>query len=884
MSCVDDRTLYGLGLIERGVRDYDAWAKQMRDDLGEHTDYELSYIYNNARIEYAKELSKNSNIVRPASVTTIDQIVNALGRDGAARFMESIEDAPGESRIFDAMAHGTLEGDDLDRASRAWAEAQQERAKPTTKPKIQAIRDIQDKIRDDRLSKNVPAANPVSQVLSIVSKKSGVEAARKLRRALSENGRDTILEKIGRGQPLTDVERAKATKAFSDAAEFHVPAPALVDAAKEQVRQTNANARNAAREELADARTTADWVREWGYKNLDPEHVNGFIDRVDRLGANPTPHQLASEIRKAQPTTAQDRVVALYRAGLLTGARTLGKVIGGHLSINLLDEMKRIPASLVDMAVSKSLGVDRMAGGASVTALRNAVTKGVPQGLRAGLYMVRNGPLALTIKRLQDSDTSLLAAMGHSGGVEGLRSEPWFNNPVLRAYATGPMRVHGSIYEVVKAFGIQQAVHDQANVAAMNETAAMRAAGETVPDDYVKSQTAHYIDHPSATMAEQAISEVETMTLTNDNALTKWHGMGQAALKDHPTAKAVLNIAVPFLRIPSNAVLRTLEYGAGSLHAVGIAGKALSDASKLTKSDVDMGWKQAMRELFTPEMRKNFANAIGRNAVGSTVIAGGFALAAKGFVTPGFNVQPGDHSGSMKIGNTWIPIQNIGPVGTLLVLGADIHHEHQSGNTLANANYVGMTRDTIEDLPYVQQMLQFGSMLDPSKGGANARKAVNAEAASVVPVGLKEIAQATDPRKVQENDPLQAIEASIPVVRGRLPTDTTNAGYEALDKLRGQLNSGTPPAKINDAVMKLWRDSIITRGQAEGFERNPNELDYDRALGGMNFQQAIGAWNSLSKARQDQERPAFFGHIRSMYPNRLPVNGADWARRAGILR
>lgn len=168
----------------------------------------------------------------------------------------------------------------------------------------------------------------------------------------------------------------------------------------------------------------------------------------------------------------------------------------------------------------------------------------------------------------------------------------------------------------------------------------------------------------AAGLAETAGREV---TFQNDSKISK---KLLAARKEVLGDGIVSRIIMPFAKTPANILSRAISYS-----PAGLIEGAYAASKVIRGSDL------------SPEMQRKAATAIGRGLFGSMVTLAGAGLAAAGKAS-GAAPEDKDEAAfmkdvggvlpnSIKIGNTWVDLSNIGPGMVALNLGATIYHELQ---------------------------------------------------------------------------------------------------------------------------------------------------------------------------------------------------------------
>lgn len=768
--------MYGLGLVEAGVRNPADWMRHMRADLAPHvfTDYDLSRIWNEARLEYAKGLAERTgDVLRPASAILVDHIAARLGREGAARFMTSIADAPGESPIFEKMAaHEDLTPEELDRAAGAWADALSARARPQPKPSVNPLREIQEAARQLRGSSPVPRSNPVRELLKVVSAKYGADAAKSVRSALAVNGSDAILGKIATGASLSDEERAKATRAFSDVAHYEPPSTKQIDAAREAVRETNSSARDAARDELARARTMADWAVEHVYKDWSPmappasagsaakarfadaqaehlERASGFAAAARALPDQNDPVAIAKLMQEHQKaSTFGETIGEMWRAGLISSPRTLAKILLSQGLNAASREVSSLPPAAIDALRSALTGSDRTVLGPSADRLMSALRAQAGRGTHEAQIILREGSRGLALRGLGAAPGLADDAMAEARTREFKASLLPEDVPGARAinqtvthYVNGIYRTHTASYHITSIGAEDASLHEQAHLAALSEARESARSGAPWTREQIRTRAGAIKASPTPEMLEKARLDGQRATFLNPNAVATALGHLRSS---SPMIKGVSTWLLPFTRVPVNIMESTLEHVFG-LPAAGLKGL----------------YHLAARAPMTAEDAAVMNRFVARGTAGAALMAYGYRLASQKAITAP-NRRTYDPGKLIWRGRSY-KIAMLGPQATALMVGSAIYYathsqtKTQRGSAVFEGGY-----DMLGNSPITAPGEQIDELLtNPARFGGE-------QAGSVVPQALADATTQYDGKARKTPTPVSIIQSRLPILREKL--------------------------------------------------------------------------------------------------------------------
>lgn len=778
MSCSEELTEYALGLAEAGVRDHKDMAAQLRADFpnNKFTEGDTQTLYNNARLEYAKQLAAKGNLVRPANTVFIDHIAGLYGRRGASKFISALEEPDGSNPLFDKVAEGKedLTPQELERSAKAMTIAAAEKAKPNPKPSIHPLKDIQAAHRElqevNGKPKATAKANPVSSLLSVVESKYGRDAAVALRKSLRQQGQDNILRKVATRTPLTEDEHFKAVQAFSDAAnEGYRPNTKQLTEAGKQLATVRQTARDAAAEELSKARTFEDTLREWGYKNLktedgkvDTPKVKSFINDLSKVkdGNNQEYARIMSNYTKKP---IGESWFNLWRAGLISNPLIVPKVMISQFSHYAASELSRIPAAGLDTLIAKGDANKRTTYGARPGASLQGVGKAFTQGAKGFKTIAEEGDLGLHARGLHiGSQEANIIPSEFSGNFFGTSKGKFGKvqdaaNSGLSTYVRGIGKMHSASYYPGKVAFNYRDLSEQAEVKARAQV----ANGEIHPSN-LSDRIRQLEANPTPEMVEHAAHAAEEGTFLNKNIPSNAKA---AAERTHPVVRAALNWAAPISKVPFNLIAKSVgEYTLG-----------------IPTSLAELAYRKAFNKPLDPITQKAVSMRFGRGTIGGLSMVAGYiakqmfpqqviAPSAKEYDKGGvkvtmpkgapiqhFNVATGD------VQPTITPFE----VG---VLAAQAHGGDQKAKTLlADLNYA-----TFGDLPGLDTINSVGEALQSTNKLQNFGAM---QAASFVPGAVKATAAYTDKatldgehyRYARTGQPMDYVRKGIPGSREQLP-------------------------------------------------------------------------------------------------------------------
>lgn len=488
-------------------------------------------------------------------------------------------------------------------------------------------------------------------------------------------------------------------------------------------------------------------------------------------------------VSKNIPTSIKDKAFAIWRAGLLTGPRTVAKILTSHGVQLPLEAIKDIPAAGIDRAIS------HITGRRSLALTRKGVGSGLKEGAQAGFG--KNGYLRTGID-----------VQPGSNSVEFHNETNFGNSPIGKvgnAYTNGIGRLHGSLYKPFYGAVYKNSLSSQALAAA--KTAGIKGSERAA---FVKS----FVTNPSHEAMDIAKNDAEHATFQQETAL----GKGASQIQKIPVVGRYI---APFTRIPSAIASDLVDYS-----PAGIIKTVVKGIQSARKGE---GWSVADQ--------RNFVQGLGRGITGSAALVPGYFLYKKGMLTLSYpsddpNEQKiwateGKTENSVLIGGKWRALGSLGPLGAVLSLGGGI----ASGGLVQGA---GQAVKSLEDQPYVSGLTQAASALqDPGRYLSSLEKQY---AGSLVPTAVAQTASVSDKLARQANTPIDTVKSKIPGLRESLapkknafgqniPNGETGVGA-AIDPFYSSTN-----LKTDSTLKELQRLNNVGQGTMPSVQNAKNTFD-----------------------------------------------------------
>ncbi len=447
--------------------------------------------------------------------------------------------------------------------------------------------------------------------------------------------------------------------------------------------------------------------------------IEGIADPKERAKEM---FKLFDSINELIPSSLGEQMVAVWKAGLLTGLKTTGINIFSNIVHGVSEIVKDIPAAAVDSVLSlftgkrtKTLGVKGLGGG-----LKEGFEKGW-EYLRTG-FDERNIGAKLDYKKVN---------FGTSKVGKGLQK---YEELVFRTIGSEDQ----PFYYGAKA----RSLYDQAAAKAINAKVPKAERAAFIED---------LVQNPTDDMIEISVRDAETAVFSRDNVLSR------AATGLARPLGATGDFIMPFKKTPSNVLLQALNYTP--------AGPVMEVAKQIKAGKFD---------------QRMLSEAIGRGTVGTGVFALGSYLAYQGLITakaPDSETErkqwelEGKQANSISFdgGKTWKSLSALGPIGTVMIIGAYYQNalkETGSRTEAMKAAIAGAGRATVDQTFLKGVSGALNALNDPTRGLS---MFVENTVGSTIPTLIADIARAKDTTKREVNGAAESIINRIPGWRETLP-------------------------------------------------------------------------------------------------------------------
>lgn len=458
--------------------------------------------------------------------------------------------------------------------------------------------------------------------------------------------------------------------------------------------------------------------------NLTKEQANYIYNESKRIIAMPDGEAKAIAYKNLQnkvsdliPSPLYQKIIAVWKAGLLTGIKTSGLNTFSNLFHGISEVAKDIPAVAIDSVASLFTGKRTL--GLSFKTL-GGVEEGFKKGwryLKTG-YDERNVAEKLDFKRVNFGNSKIAKA--------------------IQKYEESVFRVLGAE---------DQPFYYGAKARSLQSQAIAQAKNQGLKGAEAKSFINNLVANPTDDMLKYAKQDAEVAVFQNRTIL------GETA-KTIQKIPAVGEVIVPFGRTPSSVVTQMINYS-----PVGIV-KTI--AENVGKGRFD---------------QRLFAQGLGRGLTGSGVLYIGMEMAKKDIITTGYPKDErtrkqweleGKKENSFydPVNKKWRNVNVLGPAGNVLVMGAYLQNSINETGSFTQGVTEGLTGAlaSVKEQSFLQGVNQFTSAINDPQGYSAAL--LGGLESSIVPTIVGDVALASDP--TQRNTTIKKAGLTGPLM-GRIP-------------------------------------------------------------------------------------------------------------------
>ena len=521
----------------------------------------------------------------------------------------------------------------------------------------------------------------------------------------------------------------------------------------------------------------------------DVRRIQSITDeRIKNIELN----KLQEKISNFIPSSFADKLIATWKAGLLTSPRTAGRNIVGNTIMQGGEMTASKPAAFADWLMSQKTG--------------QRTTVGSLQGTLSGGKIGVNSAVDVMKYGFDPNETITKF---------DIKRVTWKNNPVEQALKKYTDFVFNSLSAQDKPFwnaSYARSLYDQAAATALNQ-------GQKGNKKFIQG----LVDNATEQMKTIATNDANYATFKDKNMISNIAAGFKRAAGQKEWSKLPAEIVAPFTGVPSSIVGKTIDYS-----PLGLI-KGIKDVGKVMTKDV-------------PDLQRKAAQELGRGTIGTALFALGSYLMSKGLMTG----QPKDdkerkqwelegrQQNSILVNGKWRSINSVGPQTLILLAGAKFDEEMNDPEGSMAKYGLTLVQDQLGQtfLSGVQQPLQ--AITDPNRYG---KSYVGNQVASFIPNIVKDTSKALDPLS-RETDTgsfagniKTSVQSGIPIWRNQMTPRRDVLGNKIKQEPTGLgayidlFNSKTPIS--NNVVDEL------SRLNKAGYNATPSKLSSTQTIKGV---------------------------------------------------
>jgi len=507
------------------------------------------------------------------------------------------------------------------------------------------------------------------------------------------------------------------------------------------------------------SRRTPQGMKGWAISTLKKSGVkpNTQVQRqITELSKQKNFTELADLVSKNVPSSTGDKIINLWRAGLLTAPTTTGG--------NIL-------------------------GNTGEAAVRKGFVNPVATAADAAMGLV-TGKRTMTMAKPGEFGAGFIKGSKEFGkNVDSAKYDVTrrtnYDTKAVDAYVNGVYRLMGIADTPFSGAAEKEALSSIAKAEAINSKLKGKAREQFIKD---------FIANPPEQALTRAKQEADYATFKNPTFL------GKVAAGAKRPAGPVGDFFIPFTQVPAAIATRIVERT-----PVGIANQVVKQIKHI-KSGGEFD-------------QRAMSQAIGNGLFGPAIMGAGFALASDNKLTFGYPTddkeralwdEEGKQPYSVKVGNRWYSLNYLQPFGTLLAIGGQAADAKKRGEDIQSI--VGQGVATAGQSVANQSFLKgisgaLEAVTDPER---SVQKYVEQTSSSIVPNFVRSFARATDPIQRKPEGIAEGVKSGIPGLRDDTTpkvSKVTGNPLPAKDNFANQYLNPLKPSisRENDITKELRR-------------------------------------------------------------------------------
>lgn len=587
--------------------------------------------------------------------------------------------------------------------------------------------------------------------------------AKTLKKATSEvlaNPQKALNEaiSIGSSHNVSDLQQAKAFTILHHA--IQRGDNDLADQILESTARSRTEIARALQIGAAYSRTTPAGVYKYAKQlGADGTEAKGFFDRAGGIAKIKNKEaqdlerfKLLQDVGRLQPSGWADKLVHIWKAGLLTAPVThLGNIVGNTAETITKQGLVNPVANLLDIPTSL------ITGKRSRAFTGRGLVSGTGEGVTKGAKYLKTNYDPRRIMNKYDMNNQVVFGRGPLGKA-------------ANAYTQTVFRTLGTPDQPYYYANLRQSLASSAVAEAKNQ-GLKGPQRKTFIDKFIKE--------PPSKAFESATKDAERAIFGNQTKLAQ----GVEKFRGHAFGQFI----VPFAQVPASIATRVLERSPAGFVKAG---------NQIVQAMRGKGFDQ-----------KQFTETMANASIGTTgAIVVGKTLVDHNMINLGFPQDQSERKRwelegrqpySIRLGNKWVSLNYVQPFGSLIAAGAAYEQARRNGkgpeqaleNAGAEAGKAVTSQSFLKGLAGAAAAIQ-----DPATAGA---KFVEQTAGSIVPNAISAIARAKDPVQREVSGVVQSIQNDIPGKRQNLPAKQDSFG-RPIPRQAGPVNVFLNPLRPSD--------------------------------------------------------------------------------------
>jgi hypothetical protein len=534
---------------------------------------------------------------------------------------------------------------------------------------------------------------------------------------------------------------------------------------------------------------------------LTGEEAGQILDEMKRIGAMADGPEKAMAFKAFQdkmleriPSPLYKKVIAVWKAGLLTGLKTTGLNTMANLFHGVSEIAKDVPAVAIDNLASLFTGKRTMA------LTGKGILSGTKEGFERGWQFLKTGY----------DERDLLTKLDYKKVNFGTGK-----------IAKGLQRYEETVFKLMGAE--DQPFYYGAKAHSMYSQAIAEAKNQGLKGIERTKFIENALKNPTDKMLQTAVNDAQIAVFQNQTAL------GNAARSIQNVKGG--EIVVPFGRTPAAVATQLVNYS-----PVGLVKTLVENIGK-GKFD-----------------QRLFVQGMSRGVIGTAAMFGGAELFRKGLINLEYPKTEreqklweaeGRKPNTFKFGNKWINANSFGPLGLTIILGGYFQRAlEQTGSKLSALTQATIGMGTALSEQTFLQGLQ--TVVDAFNDPNNKAEAYVARTlASFIPTLVSDTAQAIDPYQRRNESFFDYTTSRIPFARQSMEPKVSIEG-KGVKRMGNWIETMIAP----------WRPSNITtdpvlselrRMQDKGYNVSPTQVGNKEGYGSLSPEENTALWLRIGK-------------------------------------